>query len=233
MEQTNRRDFLTAVSAVGFTAIAGCSSSSEGDDGSNGASNLSITNNDIGSRGTVTTSTVTVQNTGSEGASPTISVEVGIGPDAIYGQYSDEQTTSIGAGETVDVTLDLFDGNDLSEVAYQEVQSGFFAFTYYINGTEKSYQEFGDEDSTYLSFKVLYDGAWQGALGTESGQRSISGRGDAHLPVDNAASIVSGNAQKQDDSSSTLTVQILVNGDVVTEQSTSAAYGIAQISENI
>jgi hypothetical protein len=42
--------------------------------------------------------------------------------------------------------------------------------------------------------------------------------------------IVSVNAQKQDDSASTLTVEIRHHGEVVAEASTSAEYGVAQTS---
>lgn len=239
MVDYDRRTFLAGVSSLGVTTLAGCSSDSGSGDGGNGgdgnseADSLTITDNEIGQSGTVTTSTLTIENTGEEELNPTISVNVGIGPDGLYGEHSDEQSTTIAGGETTEVTLDLFDGTEITEVALNEVENGFFTFTYFINGVEKSHQELGEESSQYVSFKVLYDGGWQGALGTESGQRSISGQGDSHLPVDNSANIVSGNAQKQDNGSGTLTVQILVDGEVISEQSTSAEYGVAQISENI
>ncbi|WP_299236682.1 hypothetical protein [Natronomonas sp.] len=234
----DRRTFLACVSSLGVTALAGCSSDSGssdggGDGGNSEADSLTITDNEIGNSGSVTTSTLTVENTGEEESNPTVSVNVGIGPDGLYGEYSDERSVSIAGGETAEVTLDLFDGNELSEVAFDEVQNGFLTLTYFIDGVEKSHQELGEESSQYVSFNILYSGSWQGALGTESGQRSISGQGDSHLPVDNGASIVSGNAQKQDDGSGTLTVQILVDGEVISEQSTSAEYGVAQISESI
>lgn len=227
----NRRTYLACFSSLGVTALAGCSGDS--DDSSSEADSLTITNNEIDNRNGVTISILTIENTSEEDLNPTVSVTVGIGPDGLYGEYSDEQSTTIAAGETSEVTLDLFDGSELSEVAYSEVENGFFTFTYFINGVEKSHQELGEKSSQYVSFKVLYDGSWKGSLGTESGQRSISGRGDSHLPVDNGANIVSGNAQKQGSGSGTLTVQILVDGEVVSEQSTSAEYGVAQVSENI
>ncbi|WP_459194686.1 hypothetical protein [Halosimplex sp. J119] len=235
-----RRAFLACASSLGAAALAGCSGDStsgdSGDDddgGSSGSDDLTITDNEIGSNGTVTTSTLTIENTGSEALEPTVSVNLGIGPDGLYGEHADERSVSIAGGETAEVTLDLFDGNDLTAVAFDEVQNGYFTLTYFVDGVEKSNQEFGEESSQYVSFKVLYSGSWQGSLGTTSGQRSISGRGDSHLPVDNSADIVSGNAQKQDDGSGTLTAQIIVDGEVVNEQSTSAGYGVAQVSENI
>lgn len=236
----DRRTILTGVSSLSVTTLAGCSGDSGGGgdggnsgDGDSEADSLTITNNEIGNTGTVTTTTLTIENTGEEEVDSTISVAVGIGPNRLYGEYSDEQSVTVAGGETTEVTLDLFDGSELTEVALNEVENGFFTFTYYIDDVEKSYQELGEESSQYVSFKVLYDGSWQGSLGTERGQRSISGQGDGHLPVDNSANIVSGNAQKQDSGSGTLTVQILVDGDVIGEQSTSAQYGVAQVNENI
>jgi hypothetical protein len=98
---------------------------------------------------------------------------------------------------------------------------------------EKSHQELGERSAKYLSFKVQYGGEWHGSLGTERGQRSISGHGESHLPADNSASIVSGNAQNRNGVSGTLTVQILVDGSVVNEQTTAAEYGVAQVSGTV
>lgn len=234
MVDHNRRTFVACISSLGVASIAGCSGNSgSGDSDNSEVNSLTITDNEIGNRGTVTTSTLTIENTTEEELDPTISVNVGIGPDSLYGESSDEQSTTIAGGESSEITLDLFDGNELSEVAYNEVQNGFFSITYLINGVEKSYQELGEESSQYVSFRVIYSGSWQGSIGSESGQRSISGQGDSHLPVDNNATIVSGNAQKQDNGSGTLTVQILVDGEVANEESTSTEYGVAQVSENI
>lgn len=228
-----RRSLLKQIGVVSFAGgLAGCTGESSNENNSE-LEDLELTNNEIENRNNVTTSTVTIDNTGEEELSATISVNVDIGPDGLYGEHSDEQSFSVGGGETAEVTLDLFDGDELSEVAFNELQNGFFSFTYFLDGVERSYQELGEESSQYVSFKILYDGSWQGALGTVGGQRSISGQGDSHLPVDNNASIVSGNAQKQDSGSGTLTVQILVDGEVIAEQSTSSEYGVAQVSENI
>lgn len=90
------------------------------------------------------------------------------------------------------------------------------------------------EPAPEFSVKVLYGGPWQGALSVtgdgSSRTESISGSGTATLEITGAVDIVSVNAQKQDDSGSTLTVQIRRGGDVVAEASTSAGYGVAQTS---
>jgi len=228
-----KRTLLKQIGAVSFAGgLAGCTGESSNDNNSE-LEDLEITNNEIGNRNNVTNSTLTIENTGEKELNATISVNVNIAPDGMYGEHSDEQSFSVGGGENTEVTLDLFDGDELSEVAFNEIQDGFFSITYFLDGVERSSQEFGEESSQYVSFKILYDGSWQGALGTVGGQRSISGQGEGHLPVDNNANIVSGNAQKQDSGSGTLTVQILVDGEVIAEQSTSGEYGVAQVSENI
>jgi hypothetical protein len=51
--------------------------------------------------------------------------------------------------------------------------------------------------------------------------------------VDDDASIVSANAQKQDRSNEELTIRIIDKDGVYAEQSTSAGYGVAQVSANI
>jgi len=234
-----RRAFLAGISSLGVTALAGCSSDGGSSDGSgdggndNTKQNYEILSNEMDGSGDAQISTLTVENKTEEELNPNVSVVFDIGVDGHYGSNTDEQSVSMGGGETAEVSLELYDADALTEVAVNEIQNGYFSITYLIDGVEMSFQEFGDKPSQYVSFKVLYDGGWQGALGTESGQRSISGQGDSHLPVDNDANIVSGNAQKQGGGSGNLTVQILVDGEVISEQSTSAEYGVAQISENI
>lgn len=94
--------------------------------------------------------------------------------------------------------------------------------------------EGGDSGTTSsesaFAFKVLYDGEWQGAISAGGSSRSIEGTGTRSVSIDGSPDIISGNAQKQDDSSSKLTVQILNDGEVVKEASTTAEYGVAQVS---
>lgn len=233
-----RRAFFVGVSSLGVTALAGCSSDGGGGGSSDGGNNnieqnYEILSNDMDGSGDAQLSTLTVENKTEGELNPTFSVVFDIGVDGHYARNTDEQSVSIDGGETAEVSLELYDADALTEVAVNEIQNGYFSITYLIDEVEVSFQEFGDKPSQYVSFKILYDGGWQGALGTESEQRSISGQGDSHLPVDNNATIISGNAQKQDGGSGTLTVQILVDGEVISKQSTSAEYGLAQISENI
>lgn len=235
----SRRAFLSGVVASAAAALGGCSGSeSSAGRGSGGepraADVVEFVNNDVETVGGVTRSTLTIENTAEATVEFTVSVTLLIGADGIYGDLEDSADVSIPGGERAEVTLDLYDGDDLSRLAAEEIRNGYFSLTYVVDGTELSVQEFGKKPRRYVSFRVLYGGEWSGALGTEGGQRSISGVGGAHLPVDNSASIVSGNAQKSDGGgSSELTVQILVDGAVVAERSTTAEYGVAQVSTSI
>lgn len=87
-----------------------------------------------------------------------------------------------------------------------------------------------------FSVRVEYTGSWEGALsvtgGGSSQTESISGSGTQTIEVDDNVDILSANAQKQDDGTGTLTVQILHEGEVVSEASTSSAYGVAQTSQS-
>lgn len=82
---------------------------------------------------------------------------------------------------------------------------------------------------------IEYDGEWQGSLSiTEDGgsqSRSVSGSGDWQEQL-GTPQILALNAQKQDDSSATLRVALRQGGTVLTESETSAAYGMAQVSQS-
>lgn len=81
-----------------------------------------------------------------------------------------------------------------------------------------------------FSVRIQYGGEWTGTIGTGGSQRSVDGEGDESFEIDGEPSIISTNAQKQDDSSDELTVQILNGDEVVKEASTTAEYGVAQVS---
>jgi hypothetical protein len=87
----------------------------------------------------------------------------------------------------------------------------------------------GSAESTF-EVRISYSGEWQASIGQGGSIRSVDGSGTETFTVDGEPSVISANAQKQDDSSDTLTVQILEDGAVVEETSTSAEYGVAQVS---
>jgi len=84
--------------------------------------------------------------------------------------------------------------------------------------------------------RVIYSGEWSGAISYthdgSSNSRSVDGSGTTRLDVPDGSTIVSANAQKQDDSSQELTVQIIDETGVVAESSTTAEYGVAQTSQS-
>lgn len=92
-----------------------------------------------------------------------------------------------------------------------------------------------DTTPTY-AVRIQYSGEWGGALsvtgGGESQSESISGVGSTTIDITGDVSIISVNAQKKDGGSGTIVVQILKNGEVVSEASTSSEYGVAQTSKS-
>lgn len=92
-----------------------------------------------------------------------------------------------------------------------------------------------ESETSYSGYqvKVIYDGSWSGAAGGTDSINSYDGTGDETIDLgDVPYGIVSANAQKQDGSSDKLTIQILKDGKVVKEGSTSAAYGVAQVTSS-
>ena len=92
-----------------------------------------------------------------------------------------------------------------------------------------------ERESSY-SIRIDYRGSWQGAVsltgGGSSTTESISGSGPTTIDITGEPDIVSANAQKQDGGGGTLTIQIRHDGDVVAQATTSAEYGVAQVSES-
>jgi len=83
---------------------------------------------------------------------------------------------------------------------------------------------------------IEYDGEWQGSISVaqadgSSESRSIAGSG-AWQEAFGSPTTVALNAQKQDDSEATLRVALRRGGEVLTEATTTAPYGLAQVSES-
>lgn len=91
--------------------------------------------------------------------------------------------------------------------------------------------------------EVEYGGNWQGAVSAGGNSRTVSrssitygapqGEDTSYIGVSSDANIVSANAQKQDSGGGTLTIRIVNRREVVAEQSTSAEYGVAQVSTTL
>lgn len=96
---------------------------------------------------------------------------------------------------------------------------------------EQTEQQQQAQDGPTYQVKVDYDGEWSGSFGSAGGQRTVDGSGAETVDIGgDDVSIVSASVQKQDDGSGEMTVQILKDGEVVKESSTSGEYGVVTIS---
>jgi len=90
--------------------------------------------------------------------------------------------------------------------------------------------ESGKKDGKY-SVKIIYHGQWEGSFKSDSVSKSIQGSGNKTYDVDGNPSIVSANVQKsRKDSGEELTIRILKGDEVVQESTTTAAFGVVQVS---
>ncbi|WP_280536612.1 hypothetical protein [Halopenitus sp. POP-27] len=97
------------------------------------------------------------------------------------------------------------------------------------SGDSDSTDDSGDSGSSY-EVRIEYDGEWSGAVGSGGSASSVDGSGTETIEIDGDPDIISANAQKQEANSDELVVQILKDGEVVKESSTTAEYGVAQVS---
>jgi hypothetical protein len=87
-----------------------------------------------------------------------------------------------------------------------------------------------DSGSGDLKIRIKYSGSWTGAVGAAGSIRSVDGSGTTTIDIKDGATIISANAQKGDGGSGKLVIQLLKDGEVVKQSSTSAQYGIASIT---
>lgn len=100
--------------------------------------------------------------------------------------------------------------------------------------TPKSTPESTTEET--FGIEIIYDHAWSGSMvvtlddGSDTTQ-SIEGTGQKTYPLEQTnVQIISFNAQKRDNSSDRLIGRILRNGKTVAEETTTAEYGVIQLS---
>ncbi len=94
------------------------------------------------------------------------------------------------------------------------------------------------EEDTGMVFRVTGDRGlrFQGSIATTDVQRTVQGVTPKDYPLEGVDTgllsndVVSANAQKMTAGRQTLTVQIVVDGEVVKKASTSANYGVAQVT---
>lgn len=83
-----------------------------------------------------------------------------------------------------------------------------------------------------VQIQVIYSGSWTGNYGDASGGQSVEGTGSKTYTISGDPNVVSAVFQKSSDSSGTLTVNIIKNGQVVETKSTSAAYGVVSVGHS-
>ncbi len=92
-----------------------------------------------------------------------------------------------------------------------------------------------DETSSYSGYQVriTYDGSWSGAIGSTDSTTSYDGSGSETIDLGEVSyDIVSAVIQKMDGGSGELKVEILKDGEVVKEGSTTADYGVVSIASS-
>lgn len=84
-----------------------------------------------------------------------------------------------------------------------------------------------------LQVRVSYPDNWSGTIQVNAEgsmeNRSISDRGEEVYDLNPEASVVSVDVKKEDNSLRTITVEILRNGEVIAEDSTSEEFGTAEV----
>lgn len=89
------------------------------------------------------------------------------------------------------------------------------------------------EEAKGVQVHIIYDGEWQGAMGSGSSTKSISGSGETTLDVEDPDFTVSANAQKMDGGSGKLTIEILKDGKVLKSTDTDSEYGVASVATTV
>lgn len=253
-----RRQYLVAIGALGLGAIAGCTE--ESGDGSSGQDTTDAQNTGAPTTGAPTeepttegseTDAPTTDDSGSAASVYQVRVQYdgewtgSVGGDGSSRSVdgSGTQTFSIegdplfvsanaqkqgdGSGE---LTIQILEDGDVIAEQSTSAEYGVAQVTSQGGTSGGSGTEGASGSGTAFSVRVQYSGSWQGAVGTGGSTRSVEGTGSETIQLEGSPDIISANAQKQDDSSDELTIQILKDGAVVEETSTSAAYGVAQAS---
>lgn len=84
--------------------------------------------------------------------------------------------------------------------------------------------------SNQYEINIIYHNSWQGNYGDESGQQSINGNGVKKYQIDYPSGPLVVLIQKQDDSNSKLTIEIMKGGEVLATKSTTSPYGIVTLT---
>lgn len=89
------------------------------------------------------------------------------------------------------------------------------------------------EQAKGVQVHIITDGSWSGSVGDIDGQSTYDGSGEDTIDLGDADSIVSVVIQKKSGGSSELKVEILKDGKVIKDGSTTAEYGVVTVSTSI
>ena len=84
-----------------------------------------------------------------------------------------------------------------------------------------------------VQIHIMSNGEWSGSIGDAGSQSSYDGSGEDTVDLGNAKSVVSAVIQKKTADSSELKVEILKDGKVLKEGSTTAEYGVVTVSTTV
>lgn len=247
----DRREYLATVVAIGAGVIAGCTETAETE--SQGTTSTGMTTEPTSTKGKPSQTKgeeATTQKSTTESGNPNSTYKVRI-------SYEGEWTGSIVSGDSsrsIDgsgtTTIDV-EGSPLivsANAQKQDDSSRELTVAILEDGevvaeqstgasygvaqvtSEDGSNSTGDSGGSSFQIRVQYDGQWQGSVGTGGSTRSIDGNSSNTIDIEGAPTTIAVNAQKQDDGSGKLTVQILKDGEVVKEASTTAEYGVAQVT---
>lgn len=252
---------LTGVGLAGCSSSGDDSGNGNGGDGGDQTSTPSNPASQLSAEGFATAedgviqAEMSVQNPTQQSVTADFSAEMVLDEDRGT-LSSDPSEQTIPAGESNRFRVDIAETSILQFEELIGLVFEGFQLKLYINGESQPEacpdSELSNPNSEGCGYpfglspiyvEVEYDGNWQGAVGSGGNTRSVSrssisygapqGYSTSYITIDGDANIVSANAQKQDDSNEELTIRIVHNGEVVEEQSTSSAYGVAQVSTNL
>jgi hypothetical protein len=148
---------------------------------------------------------------------------------------TDSSTNSSSGSNATDTTTVTDSAQDTTtESTTTESSSTESESTESESAESESSETTSDESSGDAAYQMVveYEGQWAGSISTGDSSRSVEGEGSKTIDISGDTSMLGVNAQKQEDNDEKLVVQILKNGEVVKEASTSAAFGVAQTSTN-
>lgn len=245
-----RRRFVTLVGLGIATSVAGCTESGESGNGNNGGgdgNNEGTTKNEKSSKSGDEGKSTTKQKEQSDSGGGSYSVKI-----VAEGKWSGT-IMSGGSSKTVEgegkKTFQL--DEDASIVSANAQKKGANSNTLTIQiikdgevmKKSSTSAEYGMAQVSYSSLsgnssnkksgyvvKISYDGKWSGAVGGDGSTRTVEGSGTKKFPIKGDPFAISGNAQKRDGGAGKLTIQVLNDGKVIKESSTSAEYGMAMVT---